>query len=185
MWTYLDVEESVSTFSLLRMIEPFDADIHRAVPRFPQTDDSADVRYITSCRDEYCTVTNLPTYTHIHYMVLHYITLKIFQVPQVKYKLRRYWRVSELNEQVMQGKKQKISMILNENKKQVKLLRTWRQLVDCSRRLPATGKARSPTVTSLVAGYVACLNINCNSVGFLFPSGTNLPSRSVILPSIL
>ena len=29
----------------------------------------------------------------------------------------------------MQEKEQKISMILNENKKQAKLLRTWRQLV--------------------------------------------------------
>jgi len=32
----------------------------------------------------------------------------------------------------MQGKKQKINMFLNENRLQVKLLRTWRQLADCS-----------------------------------------------------
>jgi len=56
---YLRLEESVAAFGLLWVVEPFNADIHGAVPRLPETDDSADVRDITSRRDKHCTVTQL------------------------------------------------------------------------------------------------------------------------------
>ena len=48
METYLNLEESVSTFSLLWVIEPLDAYIHGAVPCLPQTDNATDVCHVTS-----------------------------------------------------------------------------------------------------------------------------------------
>ena len=57
--TYLGVDESVSTFSLVRMVEPFDTDKHGSVPGLPETDDAADVRDVTSGGDKHGTVTDL------------------------------------------------------------------------------------------------------------------------------
>jgi len=60
----------------------------------------------------------------------------------------------------MQGKKQKINMFLNENKKTGKVIADVTSVGRLfHKRLPATGKARSPTVTSLVAGTTRALDI--------------------------
>jgi len=60
----------------------------------------------------------------------------------------------------MQGKKQKISMILNENQKTGKVVADVTSVGRLfHKRLPATGKARSPTVTSLVAGTTTALDV--------------------------
>ena len=60
----------------------------------------------------------------------------------------------------MQEKKQKISMILNENKKKQAVVADVTSVGRrFHKRLPATGKARSPTVTSLVAGTTTKLNV--------------------------
>ena len=62
--------------------------------------------------------------------------------------------------QVIQGKKQKISMILNENKKTGKVVADVTSVGRLyHKRLPVTGKARSPTVTSLVAGTTTALDV--------------------------
>jgi len=76
-----------------------------------------------------------------------------------------------LNTQVMQGKKQKTSVFKREQK-------TGRVVADVTsvgrlfhKRLPATGKARSPTVTSLVDGTTMALDTEERS-GRRFSSAT-------------
>jgi len=64
----------------------------------------------------------------------------------------------------MQVKKQKISIILNENKKTGKVVADMTSVGRLfHKRLPATGKAQSPTVTSLVAGTTTALDIYARS----------------------
>jgi len=59
--TYLSLQESVSSFSLMRMIEPFDPYVHRCIPRFPQRNNAPNVRDIARWWDEHRSVTDLNT----------------------------------------------------------------------------------------------------------------------------
>jgi len=77
----------------------------------------------------------------------------------------------------MPGKKQKISMFLNENRKQAELLRTCCQLADCSISLPV------PVTTSCsVNKHAAIANLYCEprrfrdivSTKFLYRESCNI-----------